>query len=132
MKPILATLLGVAALFLTGCPRHMRIVTPVPPVPHGVVVSIDHRHVHSPTCGHYYHGGSYYYVEGHHHGHGCGHVYDHHHGWTYAEYDDHVDHGHCCHSGCTHYHHEGRWYNGHRHGPGCGHALRGRIWVTID
>jgi hypothetical protein len=32
-------------------------------------------HVCAGECDHYYQGGRYYYVHGHHHGPGCGHVF---------------------------------------------------------
>jgi hypothetical protein len=51
---------------------------PVPPLPPIVVpphpsVLIPLGHVHGPSCGHYFHGGAWYFHNGHIHGKKCGH-----------------------------------------------------------
>ncbi len=42
---------------------------------YGPAVEIGVGHVHSDYCGHYYHGGYWYYHSGHVHRPGCGHVH---------------------------------------------------------
>jgi hypothetical protein len=65
-KLMLAVLMAFSALmaFSTGC-----VVSS-----DGEVVAVAPGHVCVGDCDHYYHGGRYYYVRGHHHGPGCGHV----------------------------------------------------------
>lgn len=134
MKAWLIPLLAGPLLALTGCPRHMHLHAPPHPVVHGPrVVVVAPAHVHSATCGHYYHGDSWYYDEGHVHGYGCGHVYHRQYGWVHAEPAV-IEHGHVCGHGCSHYHHGGQSYTwqGHRHGHGCGHVLRRGVWIVVN
>ncbi len=73
----LLTGLAVVALFvLTGCTAHAH-VRPAHPHVHAKarVVVVEKGHVHSKKCGHYRHGGRWYYVKGHVHKAGCGHVH---------------------------------------------------------
>jgi hypothetical protein len=39
-------------------------------------VVVVQGHVHDAHCGHYFVGGSVYYMHGHHHGPGCGHSWN--------------------------------------------------------
>jgi len=66
LTALLATLMGAGAIgcVVHGHGRHG-----------GVEVVIPAVHVHDAYCGHYHHGGRWYYSHGHRHGHGCGHVF---------------------------------------------------------
>lgn len=67
MKIFVGILMAVAALGVGGCRVHGHGHV------HGSVVVIPVGHVHSVTCGHYYHNGHWYHSRGHRHGPGCGH-----------------------------------------------------------
>jgi hypothetical protein len=102
-----------------------------PPRPEGDVVRVEHVHVHTEGCGHYWYNGSWYLVSGHVHGPGCGHVC--HDGlWVLAGAVP-IRENHVHSATCGHYCCNGVWYymHGHVHGPGCGHAYRSGIWVTV-
>ena len=73
MKTVtLATLilggLAVGCVVYHDEPRHRHAV-------YGPAVVVETGHVHTDGCGHFHHGGSWYYAQGHRHGAGCGHVY---------------------------------------------------------
>lgn len=63
-----ATLAG--CLVVKGPHGGKAILTPV-----GIVVVPPAGHVHTPACGHYFHGGKWYEHRGHHHAGGCGHLF---------------------------------------------------------
>ena len=71
MKALLAGI-AVAAFGMAGCIVHghgKRAHI------HGPVVVIPVGHVHSHSCGHYYHQGGWYHSHGHVHVGGCGHLF---------------------------------------------------------
>jgi hypothetical protein len=66
MKTLMLMLMLVGVTAAGGC---------IVAGPHGEVAVVAAGHVHSDYCGHYYHGGHWYYSHHHRHGPGCGHVY---------------------------------------------------------
>jgi len=72
MRSLIATLLAAAA---GGCVGHVQPAHYHPP-PQGEIVVVERVHVHDATCGHYYYGNTWYYMQGHRHGPGCGHHWD--------------------------------------------------------
>ncbi len=75
MRRILAMTMAIAlSAVVPGCVVHGRGYG------HGhlhtdVEVTVPLVHVHDSYCGHYWHGGVWYYRTGHHHGPGCGHLF---------------------------------------------------------
>jgi hypothetical protein len=64
-------ILVLASALLPGCGTRRKAVVVHHPNAH--VVVIKKGHAHSANCGHYRHGGKWYFIKGHVHRKGCGH-----------------------------------------------------------
>jgi hypothetical protein len=72
MAKLLIVAVAMAAFGLGGCIVHGR---PGHAHVHGPTVVFPVAHVHSHSCGHYYHEGGWRHSHDHVHAHGCGHQF---------------------------------------------------------